>query len=97
MSTTTATIKMPIEIRETTITTDVDATIVRLQIADAPLDETAFSFRLNLLVQLPRYQSPYIAQVQREAILEAREVLGKMSEALLQTLPRDAHARPNTI
>jgi hypothetical protein len=88
---------MTIEIYETTIAKDGDATTVRLHIADAPSDAETASFRLNLLVRLPRYQSPFVAQVQREAILEAREALGKIADALLQELPRQAHARPEVI
>ena len=88
---------MTIEIRETTITRDADATIVRLHIADAPISDETAAFRLTLLAKMPRYKSPFVSQIQREAILEAREALGKIADALLQDLPRDAHARPEVI
>jgi hypothetical protein len=88
---------MAIEIRETTITTDADATIVQIHIADAPISDETAAFRLTLLAKMPRYKSPYVAQVQREAILEAREALLRIADALLQELPRDANARPKVI
>jgi hypothetical protein len=88
---------MAIEILETTITRDDASTIVRLHIADAPLDDENVSFRLQLLAKLPRYRQPLVTQVQREAILEAQEVLAKFADALLQDLPSATHARPQTI
>jgi hypothetical protein len=85
---------MTVEIHETKIAKGADATIVQLHIADAPLSENTGTFRLDLVVHLPHYKHPFVLQIQREAILEAREVLGKLADALLQELPRDANARP---
>jgi hypothetical protein len=88
---------MPIEIRETTIATDDAATTVRLHISDASLDDETASFRLTLLAKLPRYRSPLVVQIQREAILEARNVLGMLAEDLLQDVPPQGNARPEPI
>jgi hypothetical protein len=88
---------MAVEIRETKIATDGAGTIVELHIADAPIDESGATFRLTLLATLPHSRSPFVSQVQREAILEARDALGKIADALLQTLPHGAHARPEVI
>jgi hypothetical protein len=49
---------MATEIRETTITTDDGASIVRLHIADAPIGDDTAAFRLTLLAKLPRYKAP---------------------------------------
>jgi hypothetical protein len=87
---------MAAEILETTIATDDGGTTVRLHIADAPLDDERASFRLQLLARLPRYRQPLVSQVQREAILEAQEVLARLAGALLQDLPSMTHARPQT-
>jgi hypothetical protein len=85
---------MTIEIRETTIATDGDASIVSLHIADVPLSESAAAFRLNLAVRLPRYRAPFLFQVQREAILQAATALHEIAESLLQDLPPGARPRP---
>jgi hypothetical protein len=70
---------MAIEVRETTLATDGDATTVQLHIADAPVSDETAAFRLNLVVRLPRYKAPLVFQVQREAILRARDALEKIA------------------
>ncbi|MGC1181195.1 MAG: hypothetical protein ACLQF1_07530 [Methyloceanibacter sp.] len=88
---------MATEIRETTITTDDGASIVRLHIADAPIGDDTAAFRLTLLAKLPRYKAPLLVQIQREAILRAREVLSRLERELLQDVPERMDARPTEI
>jgi hypothetical protein len=66
---------MKIEIRETTVLPDENGAIVRLQISDAPLLSEDAAIRLILAVRVPAFQSPLLAQLEREAMKAAIEAL----------------------
>ena len=78
---------MPIEIRETKIATGGASSVVELQISDVALDEKGGAFLLSLSTTLPVYEVPFLAQVQREAILKTIGVLREIEGKLLQELP----------
>lgn len=86
---------MAIEIRETTVETTESGIVVRLHVSDAPLDDAEnSSFRLQIVAPLPRLKACYLVQIQREAILEAQQVLRELEKALLQEFPVQVPSRP---
>jgi hypothetical protein len=84
-------VAMPIEIRETIVTPGDGGDVVRLRISDVPLDEKPGSFELTILAELPPYQAPALAQLQREAIKTARDVLHEMVQELTRELQQGGH------
>ena len=80
---------MPVEILETLVSETAEATVVQLFVSDAPRAETGASFRLDLLVTLPRYKAPLLlAQVQREALRAAGRTLSPLLEGLGDEIER---------
>ena len=84
---------MPIEIRETTVTPGAAADVVRLRISDAPLGEQSGSFELTILAALPTYQAPVLAQLQREALKLARDVLHELVQDLAKEIQQGGHMK----
>lgn len=80
------------EIIETVVEETAKATGVRLVVSDVPKDAIGASFRLDLLATLPAYKTPLLAQLQRQALLSAIDVLRGLENQLLQTFP--PHVRP---
>lgn len=71
---------MPIAIHRTTVTAGKDGDVVQLHISDAPPGDASASFVLQVTVQIASLQSPLLAQVQREAMKQAEDVLQKLSQ-----------------
>lgn len=76
-----------IEICETTVSQDALGSTVRLRICDAmqPPESVETYPLIELSVRLPAYEVPALAQIQREALAAAQEILSK----LLQDLATD--------
>ena len=75
------------EIQRTTVTPTEDGSVVQLHISDAPPDDESASFVLQLSVSLPRYKGALLfAQVQREAIRMAQDVLSHHLQELAQEI-----------
>jgi hypothetical protein len=89
---------MTIEIRETIVEETASATIVSLLVSDVPKEQLGNArFRFELVTRLPAYRKPLLAQLQREAILQATDALGRLRDALAQNLPSSTSARPEEI
>ena len=70
---------------ETVVSPVANGTIVRIQIADAPLrdgemDADAGDIHIDLTVRLPNAANPRLASVHREAINRAQHVLGRLAQ-----------------
>jgi hypothetical protein len=80
---------MAVEILETLVSETAEATVVQLFVSDTPRAETGGSFRLDLLVTLPRYKAPILlAQAQREALKLAGKTLTPLLEELGSEIER---------
>jgi hypothetical protein len=83
---------LDVEIRETTITPDADGSIVRLQISDVPPPYESATMLLDVTVKLPEYTAPpLLAQLQRQAIRAAMEVLRAFDQSLIQEIRKQPH------
>jgi hypothetical protein len=80
---------MPIEIRETIVTPDVDGDLVQLHISDVAPDAEGATFRLQLLAKLPAYHTPRLAQLQREAMEMAQDALTSLRQKLANEITHD--------
>jgi hypothetical protein len=81
-----------VEIRETTITPDVDGSSVRLQISDVPPPYESATMLLDVTVKLPEYTAPpLMVQMQRQAIRAAMEVFRSLDQSLLQEIRKQPH------
>jgi hypothetical protein len=72
-------------ILETVISPTGDGTIIRIQIADAPLqdglmDADAGDIHIDLTIRLPNAANPRLASIHREAITRAQQVLGGLAQ-----------------
>ena len=72
-------------ILETVVSPVANGTIIRIQIADAPLqdgvmDADAGDIHIDLTVRLPNAANPRLASIHREAINRAQQVLGALAQ-----------------
>lgn len=78
--------KIP-EILETMVAHGVNGTVVQIHLGDAPKDDAHASFRLQLLATLPTYEAPLLAELQREALIQARDMVTAQLDALAKEIP----------
>lgn len=81
-------------IYETTISEDAGKTVVHLHIADAPVDDTRASFRLQILATLPLYKEPLLAHLQRLAMKVAQEELSPLLQRLANEISQHHPLEP---
>jgi hypothetical protein len=70
-------------ILETVVTLEGDdGTVVRIQIADAPLGDelSAADIHIDLTVRLPNAANPRLASIHREVINRAQQVLSRLAQ-----------------
>ena len=70
---------------ETVVSPTENGTIIRVQIADAPLqdglmDADAGDIHIDLTVRLPNAANPRLASIHREAINRAQQVLSRLAQ-----------------
>jgi hypothetical protein len=70
---------------ETVVSPVGNGTIVRVQVADAPLrdglmDADAGDIHIDLTVRLPNAANPRLASIHREAINRAQQVLSRLAQ-----------------
>lgn len=66
------------KILETTVTPNAGGAVVRLQIADGPLDPASYSILLELSVKIPLPRLATLAQIERDAMDLANSVLAAL-------------------
>lgn len=86
-------IQLPLQtkILQTVVTPNENGAVVQLQISDGSLDAEYAAIRLTLAVQVPEYDVPLLAHLQREAMAIAREALLALERALGQEIQSDMH------
>lgn len=84
---------MAIEIRATTVTPNASGALVQLHISDATHPDAVAATSLTLAVQVPAFDGPLLAHLQREAMEIAYNVLGELRE---QTAREIRNARIDT-
>jgi hypothetical protein len=72
-------------ILETVVTPVDNGTIIRIQIADAPLrdglmDADVADIHIDLTIRLPNAANPRLASIHREAINRAQQVLSRLAQ-----------------
>jgi hypothetical protein len=78
---------MDATIRRTTVEPTEGGSAVHVHISDAPLGEPFEAIELQMTVSLPEFEDGVLlAQMQREALLAAREVLSGHLEALAKEI-----------
>ncbi|HEY7245839.1 MAG TPA: hypothetical protein VH678_18370 [Xanthobacteraceae bacterium] len=83
---------MQIAVRETTVTPGTTGdVVVRLRISDAALGDEPATFELTVLAELPAYQAPALAQLQRETVKLARDVLHEIVQDLAREIQQGGH------
>ena len=80
---------------ETVVSPTGNGTIIRIQIADAPLqdglmDADAGDIHIDLTVRLPNAANPRLASIHREAISRAQQVFGRLAQEA-NTLSQQAY------
>ncbi|MFI5021148.1 MAG: hypothetical protein ACHQRJ_05785 [Alphaproteobacteria bacterium] len=79
------------KILATTVTPNASGAIVELQISDAPLDAEVWAIRLNLSVQIPDFDLPLLAHLQREAMRIADKALDALTRAIEREVLQTSH------
>ena len=64
-----------VEIRETIVTPGDGDVLVQLHISDKPPELAGAAIRQNLAVRVPAYQTPLLAQIERQAMSIATDAL----------------------
>lgn len=82
---------MPVEIRETIVTTAPDGEVVQLHISDAPPDDESASFVLTLQAKVGPFENPMLSHLHVAAMTAAADVLNRMIAEATGALRRQGY------
>lgn len=82
---------MAIEIRQTIVIPTIDGDAVHLHISDALPESKDASFVLVTHVKLPRFQTPAVAQLQREAMKVVQNEITRLLSDLAREIQGAGH------